>query len=173
MCYQTKMFVWPKYCFFFVFGSLNIFNCDLARSILLIGLIFSLSIMFGLLGAYDINFHWVDRLRSQCFEWVFLKKKFYCYFSPSLHPTSAEPISLPYFHPPPWFCPGVLYSSSCNPLSSLSPPHSPLAIVRLFLTSMFEWVFKVSSIYSQVKEWWSRGSPFFFSCQVQLIILLS
>ena len=68
---------------------------------------------------------------------------FYCYsitvlclFSPSLHPTPAEPTSLPQLHPPPWFCPCVLYSSSCNPLSSLSPPHSPLAIARLFLTSM-------------------------------------
>ena len=68
-----------------------------------------------------------------------LKKNFYCYsitvvylFSPSLHPTPAEPTSLPHFHPPPWFCPCALYSSSCNPLSSLSPPHSPLAIVRLW-----------------------------------------
>ena len=68
---------------------------------------------------------------------------FYCYsirvvclFSPSFHPTPAEPTSLPHLHPPPWFCPCVLYSSSCNPLFPLSPPHSPLAIVRLFLTSM-------------------------------------
>ena len=68
---------------------------------------------------------------------------FYCYsitvvclFSPSLHPTPAKPTSLPHLHPPPWFCPCVLDSSSCNPLSPLSPPHSPLAIVRLFLTSM-------------------------------------
>ena len=68
---------------------------------------------------------------------------FYCYsitviclFSQSLHPTPAEPTSLPHLHPPPWFCPCVLYSSFCNPLSSLSPPHSPLAIVRLFLTSL-------------------------------------
>ena len=38
--------------------------------------------------------------------------------------------------PPPWFCPCVLHSSSCNPLSSLSPPHSPLDIVILFLISM-------------------------------------
>ena len=37
---------------------------------------------------------------------------FYCYsitvahlFSPSLHPTPAEPTSLPHLHPPPWFCP--------------------------------------------------------------------
>ena len=37
---------------------------------------------------------------------------------------------------PPSFCPCVLYSSSWKPLSPLSPPHSPLAIVRLFLTSM-------------------------------------
>ena len=65
---------------------------------------------------------------------------FYCYsitvvclFSPSLHPTPAEPTSLPHLHPPPWFCPCVLYSSSCNPLFPLSPPP---AIVRLFLTSM-------------------------------------
>ena len=57
-----------------------------------------------------------------------------CIFSPPLHPTPAKPTSLPHLHPPPWFCPCVLYSSSCNPLSSLSPPHSPLAIiVRLFL----------------------------------------
>ena len=68
---------------------------------------------------------------------------FYCYsitvvclFSPSLHPTPAEKTSLRHFHPHHRFCPCVLYSSSCNPLSSLSPPHSPLAIVRLFLTSM-------------------------------------
>ena len=68
---------------------------------------------------------------------------FYCYsvtvvclFSPSLHPTPAEPTFLPHLHPPSWFCPCVLYSSSCNPLSSLSPPHSPLPIVRLLLTSV-------------------------------------
>ena len=65
---------------------------------------------------------------------------FYCYsitvvclFSSSLYPTLAKPTSLP--HLPPWFCPCVLYSSSCNLLFPLSPPHSPLAIVRLFLTS--------------------------------------
>ena len=68
---------------------------------------------------------------------------FYCYsitvvclFSPSLHPTPTEPTSLPHLHPPPGFCPRVLCSSSCNPLSSLSPPHSLLTIVRLFFTSM-------------------------------------
>ena len=68
---------------------------------------------------------------------------FYCYsitvvclFSPSLHPTPAEPPSLPHLHPPPWFCSWVLYSSSCNPLFPLSPPPLTLAIVRLFLTSM-------------------------------------
>ena len=56
-------------------------------------------------------------------------KNFYCYsvivvclFSPSLHPTQAKPTSLPHLHPPPWFCPCVLYSSSCNPLFSLAPP---------------------------------------------------
>ena len=59
-----------------------------------------------------------------------------CLFSPHLHPTPAKPPYLPHLHPPPWFCPCFLYSSSCNPLSSLSPPQSPLSIVRLFLTSM-------------------------------------
>ena len=68
---------------------------------------------------------------------------FYCYsitvvclFSPSIHPTPASPTFLPQLHLPPWFCPCVLYSSSCKPLSPLSPPHSPLAIVTLFLISM-------------------------------------
>ena len=72
-----------------------------------------------------------------------------CLFSPSLHPTPAEPPSLSHLHPPPWFCPYVLYSSSCNPLSSLSTPHSPLTIVRLFLTSMslVIFCFLFSSIY--------------------------
>ena len=57
-------------------------------------------------------------------------------FLPSLHPNPAEPPSLPHLNPPPGFGPCVLYSSSCNPLSSLSPPHYPLTTVRLFLTSM-------------------------------------
>ena len=72
-----------------------------------------------------------------------------CLFSPSLHPTPAEPPSLPHLHPPPWFGPCVLYSTSCNPLSSLSPPHSPLPIVRLFLTSvsLVTFCFLFSSIY--------------------------
>ena len=59
-----------------------------------------------------------------------------CIFSPLLHPTPAKPTSLPHLNPPPLFCPCVFYSSSWKPLSPLSPPHSPLAIVRLFLTSM-------------------------------------
>ena len=81
----------------------------------------------------------VDILHAQ----IYLLKKNYCYsitvvclFSPFLHPTPTEPSSLPHLHPLPWICPCILYSSSCNPLSSLSPPHSLQAIVRLFLTSM-------------------------------------
>ena len=62
---------------------------------------------------------------------------FVCLFSPSLHPTPANPTSLPHLYPPLWFCPCVLYSSSCRALSPLSPPHSPMAIVTLFLISMF------------------------------------
>ena len=79
-------------------------------------------------------------------EFILFYFNFYCYsitvvclVSPSLHPIQGELTSLPHLHPPPWFCPCVLYSSSCNPLFPLSPPpphpHA-LAIVRLFLTSM-------------------------------------
>ena len=59
-----------------------------------------------------------------------------CIFPPPLYPTPAQPTSLPCFHPPPWFCLCVLYSSSWKPFSPLSLPPSSLAIVRLFLTSM-------------------------------------
>ena len=59
-----------------------------------------------------------------------------CIFSPSLHPTPASPTFLPHLYPPPWFCPCVLYSSSNRPLSPLSPPRSPVAIVTMFLNSM-------------------------------------
>ena len=67
---------------------------------------------------------------------------FYCCSSTvvSIFPPPFPP---PHPSPPPtlnpfplWLCPCVLYSSSWKSFSSLSPPHSPLAIVRLFLTSM-------------------------------------
>ena len=51
-------------------------------------------------------------------------------FSP--HPSPANPTFLSHLYPTPLFCPCVLYSSSCRPLSPLSPPHSPLANVTLF-----------------------------------------
>ena len=92
------------------------------------------------LGGHIISLLFVCTLS---FYFYFIFFIFYCYsitvvclFSPSLHPTPVELPSLPHLHPPPWFCPRVLYSSSCNPLSSLFPPHFPLAIVRLFLPSM-------------------------------------
>ena len=55
--------------------------------------------------------------------------------------TPAKPTSLPCFHPPPWFCSCVLYSSYWKLFSPLSFPLSPLAIVRLFLTSMSPVIF--------------------------------
>ena len=63
-------------------------------------------------------------------------------------PPSWTPLP-PQLHPSPWFSPCVIYSSSSNPLSSLSPPHSPLPIVGLFLTSMslVIFCFLFSSIY--------------------------
>ena len=88
--------------------------------------------------------------------YFYFKLLYYCsitvpfIFSLPLLPTPAKPTSLPCFHPPPWFCPCVLYSSSSwKPFSPLLPPPSPLAIVRLFLTSMslVIFCFLFSSIY--------------------------
>ena len=73
------------------------------------------------------------------FSFSFFKKNLLLFNYSCLHflpIPPPEPTSLPRLHPPPWFCPCVLYSSSCKALSPLSPLHSPLAIVRLFLTSM-------------------------------------
>ena len=53
---------------------------------------------------------------------------------PPLHPSQSH--LCPFFHPSPWFCPCVLYSSSWKPFSPLSPPPSPLASVTLFWISM-------------------------------------
>ena len=58
-----------------------------------------------------------------------------CLFSPPLYATPAKTTSLPCFHPPPWFCPCVLYTSSWKPFRHCPLPPS-LAIVRLFLISM-------------------------------------
>ena len=96
-----------------------------------------------------------------------------CLFAPSLHPTPAEPTSFPYLHPPPWFCPCVLYSSSCKSLSPLDPPHSRLAIVRFILTStslvifclLFPsidyvpvcWVSRKACSFVQQEHIWGRG----------------
>ena len=69
---------------------------------------------------------WTARIWSSFFFIYCYSITVVCIFSPSLHPTPAKHTSLPHLHPPLWFCPCVLYSSSCNPLSPLSPLHSPL-----------------------------------------------
>ena len=56
-------------------------------------------------------------------------------FSP-LPSTPPQPVPPPSPTSTPWVCPCVLYSSSWKSLSPLSPPHSPLAIVSVFLISM-------------------------------------
>ena len=70
--------------------------------------------------------------------YVFIINLFLFLFSYNcLHFLPIPPPHPSQFHlPPPWFCPCALYSSSYRPLSLPSPPHSPLAIVTLFLTSM-------------------------------------
>ena len=79
--------------------------------------------------------------------------------------------------------PCVLYSSSCKTLSSLSPPHSPLPIVRLFLTSMSLAIFCLlfSSVdYVPVKGeivWylsltaWLISIGLFFDCWILIVFL--
>ena len=98
-----------------------------------------------------------------------------CIFSPSLHPTPAEPTSLPQLHPAPWFCPWVLFSNSWKPLSSLSPPHSPLASVRLFLTSVSLVIFCL--LFSFVDYVPVKGEIIWYlsltACLISLSIMLS
>ena len=57
-------------------------------------------------------------------------------FLPIPPPDPGQIHLTPQHPPPPWFCSCVLYMSFCNPLSPLSPPHYPLDLVRLLLTSM-------------------------------------
>ena len=123
---------WPPYFKFRLFLPLP------ACPTLLSSLLFPHSTYLTQLKKYIVIFIYFDNK-----FFIFKKKLLYCYsiivvciFSPPLPPTPAKPTSLPCFHPPPWFCPWVLYSSSWKPFSPLSPPCSLLAIVRLFLISM-------------------------------------
>ena len=66
----------------------------------------------------------------------------FCIFSPPLYPTPDKPTTpTPHFHPPPWFCLCVSYSSSWKPFSPQSQPSCPWAIVRLLLISMSPVIF--------------------------------
>ena len=70
------------------------------------------------------------------FFFIVIQLQLYAFSPHPSTPPQLNPPPFPHLYPPPWLCPCVLYSSSCNPLSSQSPPHSPSTIVRLFLTSM-------------------------------------
>ena len=130
----------------------------------------------------------IQALRKKIFNlkkiyYVFFSifKLFYCcsiivvsIFSPPLYPTPAKPTSLPCFHPLPWFCPCVLYSSSWKPFSTLSHPPSPLAMVRLFLTSVSLVIFCLlfSSVdYALVKDeiiWYLSLTAWLISLSIML-----
>ena len=80
------------------------------------------------------------------FIFIFFVSFFYCYsitvvclFSPSLHPTPAEPTSIPHLHPPPWFCPCVLYSSSCYYIFK----NSFYNIVNIFLNVYLKYLYLI------------------------------
>ena len=108
----------------------------------------------------------------------FKKKLFYCcsitvvcIFSPLLYPTPAKHTSPPCFHPPPWFCLRVLYSSSWKPFSLLSLPPSPLATVRLFLISMSLVIFCL--LFSSVDYVLLKGEIIWYLSLTVWLILLS
>ena len=108
----------------------------------------------------------------------FFKKLFYCcsitvvcIFPQPLPHTPAKLTSLPCFHPPPWFCPCVLYSSSQKPFPTLSPPPSLLAIVRLFLISMSLVIF--SLLFSFVDYVPVKGEIIWYLSRTAWLISLS
>ena len=85
--------------------------------------------------------YWIFLLSNQYSLFLFFIFNFYsviivCIFSPSPHLTPANPTSLLHLYPPPWFSSFVIYSISYTPFSPQSLPHSPQAIVTLFLTLM-------------------------------------
>ena len=62
----------------------------------------------GVRAEYEDGAHDLSSLVFLSFCFLNFLKKFYCYsvtvvclFSPSLHPTPAEPTSFPHLHPPP------------------------------------------------------------------------
>ena len=126
---------------------------------------------------------WATRARAKAslfFFFSFFKIFYYSSItvirisSPPLHATPDKPTFLPCFHSPPWFCPCVLYSSSWKPLSPLSLPPSPLAIIRLFLTSMSLVIFCLffSSVdYVPIKGeiiWYSSLTAWLISLNIML-----
>ena len=88
-------------------------------------------------------------------------------------PTPAKPTSLSWFHPCPWFCPCVLYSSSWKPFSPLSLPSSPLAIVRLFLTTMSLVIFSLFFFFSFVDYVPVKGEIIWYLSLTAWLISLS
>ena len=94
-----------------------------------------------------------------------------CIFSPPLYPTPAKPTSLPCFHPSPWFYPCVLYSSSWKPFSPIALPHSPVAIVRLFLTSVSLVIFCL--LFSSVDYFPVKGEIIWYLSLTAWLISLS
>ena len=83
--------------------------------------------------------HWfhVGRLKQYSFILINFLFSYNCLHFlpiPPPHPSQSHNPPPPLLSPP--FCPCVLYSSSCRPLSPLSPPHSPVGLVTLFLISM-------------------------------------
>ena len=108
---------------------------------------------------------------------VFFKLNFYCYsitvvclFSPSLHPTTSEPTSLPQS---PLSLDFVHVSFIVVPVNSLHCPLRtlPLGIVRLFLTSMSLVIFCL--LFSSVDYVPVKGVSIWYLSLTILLISLS
>ena len=116
--------------------------------------------------------------RAYSFFSFFNLKNFLLLFNYScLHflPTPPPHLSQTHLPPPPPPSPCVLwcvlYSSSWKPLSTLSPPHSPLAIVRLLLTSLSLVIFCL--LFSFVGYVPVKGEIIWYLCLTAWLISLS
>ena len=103
---------------------------------------------------------------------LLLFKYSWLHFRPTTpHPTPAKSTSLPCFHPPPWFCPHVLYSSSWKPFSPLSPPTSQTnKDIHLWLINMNRVSFPPTELFSknlhcELRLAWPWLAPWLFIYQ--------
>ena len=116
-CFILNSFYWCIFKFIDIFLCMTSYTYDpILRIFYLRLLVFITKSSIGVFLFYFILF----------FKFLLLCIYSCMLFLPIPPPHPSQTHLPPPLHPPPWFCPCVLYSSSCNPLSPLSPPHSQL-----------------------------------------------